>query len=229
METKVKLVKVVTSSEIAALTSPPHSSSKENIIFGKIFEEEYTKATYLYEKLEFFGKEISKKYLRAVAWRLKNDGIYDKKLLIRAYRMYATLLGGGIAGRKPKTSFRKLSQETFVAAQPDLENLGKYYEFKTYHIDEYARSQSHVFSWVLREPIELVGMIEMGDGKFQLESEKIVATGLVLPDFSQRIGSEQEACKRCGYPLNGCKCEAGQRAWHNNSKDNVLEEEENYF
>ncbi len=55
--------------------------------------------------------------------------------------MYVTLVRGGIVGRKPKTSFRKLGDGVFIAAQPDLEDFKGYSEFKTYPLDDYARSQ----------------------------------------------------------------------------------------
>ncbi len=199
-----RLARVVKSSEIARLIAAPTQANETDLLFGKIFEECYTTATWIYEKA-FYVRGISKKFIRKLAVELKLAGIYSSSLVRKAYRMYSCLVKHGVIGRKPKTMFRRLNDEIVVAAQPDL--VDEFYcEFKTYPLDEYAKAQAKVFSWVIEEPIRLVGLVEREDGYFELQEEMVNAEGLKFPNIPPDIGEFQWVCEECDRPLDFCEC-----------------------
>jgi len=91
-------------------------------------------------------------------------------------------LSEDIVGRKPKSQYRDFKEvvdgrKFFVRlyAQPDLIDMGTYYEFKTGPLNEYSRIQSQVFYWVIDEPIILVGVEEKDDGYINAQKETIDA------------------------------------------------------
>lgn len=170
----MRMEKVIKTSDIAKQISKPTKASEAELKFGKIFEEEYTRNTWLVEK--HGASRISSTYFRKkLAARLKSAGL--EKWIRKGYRMYACLLKNKVVGRKPPTAFRKINDIT-VAGQPDLveehwREEDKYYEFKTHPIDDYARTQAEIFSWVLRKPIILVGLKEDEEGYIHVEKERI--------------------------------------------------------
>ncbi|MGB9693839.1 MAG: hypothetical protein ACPLYF_03250 [Fervidobacterium sp.] len=197
--------RVVKASDIAKLLAKPPEGTEEEKIFGKVFEECYTYANFLYEEDFYFHRPTNKTFARKVASELKAHGIYSKELVRKAYRMYSALLRAGVIGRKPKTQFTKYG-DILISAQPDLYDGSNYYEFKTYPIDDYARAQSKVFSFVLGEPIILIGPVEREDGYVTFEKEVVTAENFVLPEIPQTLGEFEEVCDVCGLPLKYCIC-----------------------
>jgi NAD-dependent dihydropyrimidine dehydrogenase PreA subunit len=204
---KMVAKRVVKASDIAKLLAKPPEGTEEEKIFGKVFEECYTFATFLHEENFYFHRPTNKTFARKVASELKAHGIYSKELIRRAYRMYSALLRAGVVGRKPKTKFRT-HNDILIAAQPDLYDGTNYYEFKTYPIDDYARAQSKVFSFVLSEPIILVGLVVREDGYVDFEKEVVTAENFVLPEIPPTLGIYEDVCDECGFPLKYCICGA---------------------
>lgn len=176
-------------SKIAGELIKPLSSSEVNLKFGKIFEECYTKATWLHNKSVYGVRKGNKKFAAAVAAMLRDEDIYSKELVVKAYKMYSCLLKAGVTGQKPKTQFRDYNgvgneKSIGICAQPDLEDIDQqgivYYEFKTYPINDYAVLQSKIFSWVIQEKIVLVGLREI-NGRYQAEIKEIDGRDFVLP------------------------------------------------
>ncbi|MEM3264979.1 MAG: hypothetical protein QXH07_03385 [Thermoplasmata archaeon] len=99
-------MRVVRASNVAKLIAKPVQGSETSLKFGKIFEECYTFATYLYDRNSIKGYNV--KFIRKVAFELKKNGIYNSENVRKAYRMYSSLLNAGITGIKPKTMFRKV-------------------------------------------------------------------------------------------------------------------------
>ncbi len=209
-------MRVVSSSEIAKLIARPAEGDETSLKFGKIFEECYTFATYLHDKFVF---QVNRKFARKVAVMLRLNGIYSKDLVERAYRMYSTLLKAGVVGSKPRTEFKRYN-EILISAQPDLFDweTSKYYEFKTYPIDDYARAQCKVFSWVLGEPIILVGLKTREDGYVEFEKEEISAEGFRIPNIPENLGEMQEVCENCWRPIDSCVC-AGEHEYEEYDED----------
>lgn len=206
------LKRVIKSSDIASLIAKPKKADEIRLKFGKIFEECYTQATWLFDKMGG-SKSVNRKFIRKFAMELKNGGIYDKNLIKRGYRMYACLLSKKIIGQKPRTQFRELG-DILIAAQPDLWNYDKYYEFKTYPIDEYAKIQSKIFSWVLDEPITLVGLVE-NEGYVTAEIETVDGNDFDFPKIPNDLGENQDVCDECKLPLKYCDC---QYAYYENDE-----------
>lgn len=172
-------MRTIKTSEIAAtLVETPKGSEKAQK-FGKIFEEEYTKNTWLVKKHS--ATTYSADYFRRkLAASLRNADL-GKTWIKKGYRMYACLLKNNVIGRKPKTAFRKIKENVRVAGQPDLveeyseggDIKERYFEFKTYPIDSYGRMQAEIFSWVLQHPIILVGLVEDEKGYISAVRETI--------------------------------------------------------
>jgi hypothetical protein len=198
-------VRVVKASEIAKLIAQPQEGDETALIFGKIFEECYTYATYLHEENFYFHAPTNRTFVKKIAAELKAHNIYSKELVRKAYKMYSALLRAGVKGRKPKTQFKEYN-DILIAAQPDLEDGENYYEFKTYPINDYARAQCKVFSYVLEQPIVLVGLKEDENGYINFEKEVIDAENFVLPEIPPTLGELEEACDECGLPLKYCTC-----------------------
>ena len=195
-------VRVVKASEVAKLIARPREGDETGIVFGKVFEECYTFATYLYER-NFYP--ANRTFARKVAAELKARNMYSKELVGKAYRMYSALLRAGVRGWKPRTQFKEYDG-VLIAAQPDLEDEENYYEFKTYPIDEYARAQCKVFSFVLGQPIVLVGLVEGENGYIDFEKEVVDAKGFTPPKIPPTMGELEEACEECGLPIDYCTC-----------------------
>ncbi|MGB9734417.1 MAG: hypothetical protein ACPL2E_07490 [Conexivisphaera sp.] len=188
-------VYVVKSSDIAKLKAePPHGSTAEQIL-GKVFEEEYSFANYIYERTIYGGGWISRDFARKVAARLRAAGVYSPELVARAYRSYAALLREKVTGTKPRTVFRKFDDNIYVAAQPDLCNYDEdppvYYEVKMYQLNDYARAQAGVFAWVLEEPVVLIGLVEDGEGGGRVRAEREVVNP--PDDLAAFVGMARDA------------------------------------
>jgi len=198
-------VRVVKASEIAKLIAQPQEGDETALIFGKIFEECYTYATYLHEENFYFHAPTNRTFVKKIAAELKAHNIYSKELVRKAYKMYSALLRAGVKGRKPKTHFKEYN-DILIAAQPDLEDGENYYEFKTYPINDYARAQCKVFSYVLGKPVVLVGLKEDENGYINFEKEVITAENFVLPEIPSTLGELEEVCDVCRLPLKYCTC-----------------------
>ena len=197
---------VVKSSDVAKLVVKPKEADEVSLKFGKIFEDCYTEALYYYDK-SYNTKSIPQKFIRKVAYRLKTEGIYSSELVRKAYRMYSCLLRAGVIGLKPRTEFRKFNDEILIAAQPDVYNIftDQYFEFKTYPIDDYARMQCKVFSWVLRSPVILIGLVD-NNGYIDYQKEVIECKELPVKRIPKELGQLQEVCEKCWKPLRYCNC-----------------------
>lgn len=194
---------VVKASDIAKLLSKPPEGDEVSLKFGKIFEEEYTLANHVYSRAWY--TQVPKWFIRKVAARLKAEGIYKRDLVLKAYRAYSALLNAGVVGKKPKTMFRKLTSDLFVAAQPDLydESADTYYEFKLYSINDYARKQVEVFAWVLDKPVVLVGLNENPGGYLSVEKEVIAPPRNLEVDVNElrKIAVVEEFCVDLMIPV----------------------------
>jgi len=218
---------VVKASDIAKRLAPFEGGDAIMAKFGKIFEEEYTLAAHLYEKM-VFPRYIPRKFAKKVAARLKEEGIYSTDLVAKAVRAYAALLSAGAVGEKPSTEFREYEDRVFIAAQPDLYSWseGKYYEFKLYQLNDYARVQARIFAWVLEEPIVLIGLREVEGGYFSAHSEvvsppkELDVRGMV--DL-KGIGTTTTFCAGCMRPETHCRCGYGR---YNDGWDDEGEEGE---
>lgn len=187
-------MRVVRASDVAKLIATPVQGSETSLKFGKIFEECYTFATYLYDRT-YMSKSINAKFIRKVAFELKKNGIYSSENIRKAYRMYSSLLNAGIIGAKPKTVFRKVENydDLMICAQPDLWDYLRYYEFKTYAINDYAIAQCKIFSWVLQEPVILVGLKVRPDGFIVVEKKEIsIDPTFQLPDIPDHMGNIED-------------------------------------
>jgi hypothetical protein len=200
-----KIMRVVRSSDVAKHVIKPNYCDDTNAIFGKIFEECYTYATYLHER-GTVGRGSNKKFAAKMAMELKSADIFSYDLMNKAYRMYSCLLFNKVFGSKPRTEFR-LHKDIIIAAQPDLEcdDPHIYFEFKTYPIDEYGRYQSLMFSWVLKSSITLIGLNDNGI-YIVAEKEIIDATNFILPEIPETLGKPQEFCLKCMSPAEKCRC-----------------------
>jgi len=151
-------------------------ADKDHLIFGKIFEEVYTECTWLHSKSS--SNVDGNSFRRKLAAKVKSSDISDERtsyFIGKGYKMFACLLSEEVKGRKPKSEFRKIDngrKRVHLYAQPDLIDGGKYLEFKTAPIDDYSILQSKIFSWVIQEPITLVGLSE--DDKGYIDAEKMV-------------------------------------------------------
>ncbi|MEO3993797.1 MAG: hypothetical protein QN229_05805 [Desulfurococcaceae archaeon TW002] len=189
-------VLVVRASDVAKLLSKPPEGDEVSVKFGKIFEEEYALANHIYERAWYVS--VSKWFVRKVAARLRAEGIYRRDLVLKAYRAYAALINAGVIGEKPGTVFRNLTDDLFIAAQPDLynESTKTYYEFKLYPINDYARKQAEVFAWVLEKPVVLVGLKEDLEGYVSVEKEVVVPPKDLRIDVSElkKVAVVEEFC-----------------------------------
>jgi len=196
-------VLVVKASDVAKLLSKPPEGDEVLLRFGKIFEEEYTLANHIYSQA--WLAQVSRWFIRKVAARLKAEGIYRRDLVLKAYRAYAALLSAGVVGEKPRTRFRKISDNIFIAAQPDLynESTDTYYEFKLYPINDYARKQAEVFAWVLEKPIVLIGLKEDSKGYISVEKEIIKPSQNLEIEISEmrKIAEVEEFCADLMIPV----------------------------
>jgi len=196
-------VLVVKASDVAKLLSKPPEGDEVSLKFGKIFEEEYALANHVYSRAWY--AQVPKWFVRKVAARLRAEGIYKRDLILKAYRAYSALLNAGVIGEKPKTSFKRLTRDLFVAAQPDLydEFTETYYEFKLYPINDYARKQAEVFAWVLEKPVVLVGLKEDSRGYLSAEKEIITPPKNLKIDINElkKVATVEEFCADLMIPV----------------------------
>ncbi len=201
-------VQVVTSSEIARLLALEPVGNEESRTFGKVFEEEFTMATYLRERGSL-PRELRQRFVDSFSVHLKREGLYTKDRVRSASEMYTCLLKAGAKGHKPRTLFRELRDGVYIAAQPDLEwgptegAVLHYFEFKLYPLNEYARAQTRVFSWVLGVPLTLIGLRPDGPG-YLAETQVISGEGFQPPVPDVSMGMVQEFCERHDFPVGRC-------------------------
>ena len=171
-------------------------ADQDHLIFGKIFEEVYTEYTWLYSKANV-GQINTKKFMQKLASRIKSSEIskdMEEKLIKKGYKIHACLLNEDVTGRKPKSKVRKIEngrRKVHLYAQPDLIEVGKYYEFKTGPINEYAILQSEIFSWVIQEPITLVGLSESDNGYINAQREVIEGTEMDIEEKALEFVDEK--------------------------------------
>lgn len=194
---------VVKASDVAKLLSKPPEGDEVSLKFGKIFEEEYALANHIYSQT--WHTQVPRWFTRKVAARLKAEGIYRRDLVLKAYRAYSALISAGVVGKKPKTMFRKLTSDLFIAAQPDLydESTNTYYEFKLYSINDYARKQVEVFAWVIEKPVVLIGLNENPEGYLSVEREVITPPRNLGVDVNElkKIAVVEEFCADLMMPV----------------------------
>ncbi|MEM1567159.1 MAG: hypothetical protein QXI84_01635 [Thermofilaceae archaeon] len=210
-----RLVKVARASDIAKLIAPPTPADEVMLKFGKIFEEEYSFANYIYRNA-YNLKRVPHLFIRKVAARLREKGIYSRELVVKAYKAYSALIAAGVVGLKPKTRFRAYSSIR-IAAQPDLRSFGggTLYEFKLCPIDAYARVQSSIFAYVWESPIKLVGLVEEA-GRYRVEMETIPPPRSlkdlgITPELVEMVAQEQLWCTKWNEPVyyeRCCECES---------------------
>ena len=208
-------VRVVTSSEVAKLMSVAPEGTEEQRVYGKVFEEEYTMATYLYRNSKT-TKELSRRFSQNIATGLREEGVYSPQRVQAAVKMFSALLQAGVRGRKPRTAFRRLSEGLYLAAQPDLEyrrpqeTRARYFEFKTYPLTDYGRAQARAFAWVLQTDIILVGLRE-AQGEYLVERETVPPSAFVPPAIPAELGIEQEFCALHETPVG--RCPTWEKRW----------------
>jgi len=157
------MVLVAKASDIAKRIAPPPQGTLEGAIFGKIFEQLYI------SKNHVTPRDLDPFILRVFTYDLKNmlelHNIYSEEMLRKGVRMYIALHKANVVGIGIPPTFMRYENGIYIAAQPDLYSpyLNKYFEFKTYPIDEYSRKQVEIFAWVLQHPVTLVGLREVGD------------------------------------------------------------------
>jgi len=182
---------IVRASDVAKLIAKPTPASSDELKFGKIFEEEVTYAFYL---RDFMWGGVGRKFARKIAARMRAEGIYSRERMLRAYRMFSALLRlvGDIPARKPRSRAKAVGN-VVIFAQPDLEldneiDGCKYIEFKTYQLDDYARAQATVFSYVLEEPVLLVGLVSDSNGFYGIQKEVVDGSNFKLPEIPDDVG-----------------------------------------
>lgn len=184
----------VSASEIAKQVSPPTKAPRKYLVFGKAFEEAYTYMTYVGRTRNAMGGFCSD-----LKQRLENHGVEDEELVTRGYRMASCLLDADAQGRKPKTRTRD-HKDVKVFAQPDLIHetpfVEYFIEFKTGSIDDYARAQSQVFSWVIDSGIKLIGLHEGEDGYVSAEDEWIDEVEIDIDQALEEIKRNREPKKK---------------------------------
>lgn len=89
-----------------------------------------------------------------------------------AQQIAIAFLRANVRGLTPRTEYAELKPNYYICAKPDLcDDYQRNIEFKTYAINDYARAQAKVFSWVYNDVIQLVGWngqnveIEIIDGR----------------------------------------------------------------
>jgi hypothetical protein len=162
---------VAKASDIAKRIAPPPQGTIVGMIFGKIFEQLYVLKNHVTPRdLDPFILKIFTYDLKTL---LELHKIYSEELLRKGVKMYIALHKANVVGIGCPPTFRRYGNEIHISAQPDLYSpyLDKYFEFKTYPIDEYSKKQAEIFSWVLDHPVVLVGLREAGN---EYEVEEIV-------------------------------------------------------
>jgi len=86
---------------------------------------------------------------------------FDQKMGVNdeARKIAAAMFRANIRGLTPATLFRQIPAAPghYISAKPDLRNeVGTWFEFKTYAIRPYAIMQCKIFSWVVGHAVTLV-------------------------------------------------------------------------
>jgi len=185
------MVLVARASDIAKKIAPPPQGTIVGMIFGKIFEQLYV------SKNHVTPRDLDPFILRIFTYDLKSllelHNIYSEDLLRKGVKMYIALLKANVVGIGCPPTFRRYESRIHISAQPDLYSpyLDKYFEFKTYPIDEYAKKQAEIFAWVLQHPITLVGLREAGDG-YEVETIVVEPKPLNIdPEIIKSVAREQ--------------------------------------
>ena len=149
----------MSASELARALLPPEEwpcGSKEDLIFGKIFEEEFALWRHLYERQ--LGGVKARKFIAKVAQRLKAEGIYSREMVLKAYRIAAAFIKAGVSGETPKTGLFELDSEHGIFYKPDLEDYDNVYELKTHPLTKFDEFQASIFALCVGKPVKLVGV-----------------------------------------------------------------------
>lgn len=165
-------VYTISSSEVARIISKEVPNGDEHAQqFGSQFERAYQQICYTLSKFMIDVDELGSILLRFFS---------DEDDIDQAVKIAQAFLESNIIGLTPKTQFRRIKKNYYIAAKPDLydQNSDIYYEFKTYKLDEYARTQAKIFSWVLQTPIHLIGWNDP-----DVEHEVIDGSDLEIPDL----------------------------------------------
>ncbi|MEM2204033.1 MAG: hypothetical protein QXI22_06725 [Sulfolobales archaeon] len=185
------MVLVAKASDIAKRIASPPQGTLVGMIFGKIFEQLYV------SKNHVTPRDLDPFILRIFTYDLKSllelHKIYSEDLLRKGIKMYIALHEAKVVGVGIPPTFRRYENGIYIAAQPDLYSpyLDKYFEFKTYPIDEYAKKQAEIFAWVLQHPITLVGLREASDG-YEVETMVIEPKPLNIdPEIVRSVAREQ--------------------------------------
>lgn len=94
---------------------------------------------------------VKKQIFDSITAILKHSGAFREH-----QAMTEAFFDAGMWGLTPRTKFREVSPNYYLAAKPDLYESGVYYEFKTYPMTDFSSYQAKVFAWVLRSPVVLV-------------------------------------------------------------------------
>jgi hypothetical protein len=189
---EVKRVALVAkASDIAKKIAPLPQGTIVGMIFGKIFEQLYV------SKNHVTPRDLDPFILRIFTYDLKYllelHNIYSEELLRKGVKMYIALHKANVVGIGCPPTFRRYGNGIHISAQPDLYSpyLNRYFEFKTYPIDEYAKKQAEIFAWVLQHPIILAGLREASDG-YEVETMVVEPKPLNIdPEIIKSVAREQ--------------------------------------
>lgn len=191
-------MKVMSASGIARRLLPPSewpSGSVEDQRFGKIFEEEFSLWCYLYGRLRV-GPKSGRLFAAKMARRLREEGIYERGRVLKAYRIAAALIRAGVTGETPPTMLRILDDEHGIFYKPDLwdPSSDEYYEFKTHPLTRFDEVQSSIFALCVGRPIMLVGVEFDDEGMAHAQAKTVQPYDDVerLKEIIARHGEEYE-------------------------------------
>nr|MDO8112989.1 hypothetical protein [Candidatus Sigynarchaeota archaeon] len=101
----------------------------------------------------------------------------------KAENISRVFLQARILGLTPKTQFYQVTRDHYIAAKPDLQWAGRYFEFKTCPIDEYARLQARIFALVCRvKSIVLAG--------FHDDRAQVIHVRAAKKEYIERMASQ---------------------------------------
>ncbi|GAB4320059.1 MAG: hypothetical protein Kow0069_23870 [Promethearchaeota archaeon] len=198
----------VSASRVARLLSGEKvEGTPERAELGKLFEEGYQNACWELGLLRCAGPSggpdavnvddyLLDDFVEIVVDHVSRCGeLVDETHEREAAEIAEAFLRAGVAGRTPATKFRKIEDDRYVAAKPDLVDdlAGLVVEFKIYEPGEYAKAQSEVFSWVFRYPVWLVGW----DG-VSVVSRLVEGRDLELPAIPEGKFSWTDECRVLG-------------------------------
>ncbi len=141
-----KIMLTISTSALARLILhlPVEAEQSTALEFGKKFEQAYSSACYFEYKMDgvnFSHARVDvERFLRVV------QADFNASDQARARTMARSFLQARIVGLTPKTRFYQIIKDHYIAAKPDLEWGGRYFEFKTCPLDKYARLQARIFA-----------------------------------------------------------------------------------